>query len=379
MLPRPSRATLARLNLVARRWRSGPGAERFHKARYALYQALREAGLGPGGLFFAPAYHCRSMVDPAKALGAEVVLYPVTADLGVDERFLHSELESKPTRVKVLLATHFFGWRQSFTNLRALCIRTGATLVEDCSHCLVGANGLPIRADSEGHVESPDAVDGDFVIASPYKFYPAPDGGTLWRRRNPAAMSPLSWPRTTANVRAWGAGIRDLLSTEKREPFTSGVTAPIDVRPCGAEMVMSDEGRPSDAFSGREIGKRSLAVSRWIVRHSSPAAIIVARRARFMQWARALDSCSGSVALHPSLEPEVVPYVFALNIAARPEAFFAIKRLGVPAGRWDDMLESDCRVASDYRQNLIHLPCHQELTDEQMHWMLSQVTRVLRD
>jgi hypothetical protein len=58
--------------------------------------------------------------------------------------------------------------------------------------------------------------------------------------------------------------------------------------------------------------------------------------------------------------------------------FFELKHLGVPIWRWDDMAVSDCAVATHYRLHLLHLPCHQELTAEQMAWMTRTVASVMR-
>jgi hypothetical protein len=52
---------------------------------------------------------------------------------------------------------------------------------------------------------------------------------------------------------------------------------------------------------------------------------------------------------------------------------------GVPIWRWDDMAVSDCAVATHYRLHLLHLPCHQELTAEQMAWMTHTVAGVMHN
>jgi hypothetical protein len=58
--------------------------------------------------------------------------------------------------------------------------------------------------------------------------------------------------------------------------------------------------------------------------------------------------------------------------------FYALKRLGVPIWRWDEMAVSTCKTANAYRLNLLHLPCHQELNAAQMNWMTCTVSAVLR-
>ena len=60
------------------------GVRHFCRGRYALGEAYRLAKLDGSGALMAPAYHCVTMLDPALAMGAEVVLYPLNADLTRD-------------------------------------------------------------------------------------------------------------------------------------------------------------------------------------------------------------------------------------------------------------------------------------------------------
>jgi dTDP-4-amino-4,6-dideoxygalactose transaminase len=55
-----------------------------------------------------------------------------------------------------------------------------------------------------------------------------------------------------------------------------------------------------------------------------------------------------------------------------------LKKLGVPIWRWDDMAASDCAISQRYREHLLHLPCHQALSDAELQWMLQAVSKVMR-
>ncbi|MBK8121807.1 MAG: hypothetical protein IPK39_23725 [Sulfuritalea sp.] len=68
--------TLACLSLSAQAsaiWSPASNIRHFTRGRYALREAYRLAGIGPGSALLAPAYHCRTMLDPALALGGEVL------------------------------------------------------------------------------------------------------------------------------------------------------------------------------------------------------------------------------------------------------------------------------------------------------------------
>ncbi|MBK8121806.1 MAG: DegT/DnrJ/EryC1/StrS family aminotransferase [Sulfuritalea sp.] len=82
-------------------------------------------------------------------------------------------LVQSPTPVKALLATHFFGIPQQLESLSAWCAKREITLVEDCSHVLF----------HEHHRPPGTGVCGGFVVSSPYKFVPSPDGGLLYSRQ----------------------------------------------------------------------------------------------------------------------------------------------------------------------------------------------------
>ena len=85
--PRPRVPVLPPLSLQQLAWRapSPPSrARHFARGRYALKAAYELSGVGPNGALLAPAYHCRTMLDPAVRLRAEVALYPLTPELEPD-------------------------------------------------------------------------------------------------------------------------------------------------------------------------------------------------------------------------------------------------------------------------------------------------------
>jgi hypothetical protein len=70
--------------------------------------------------------------------------------------------------------------------------------------------------------------------------------------------------------------------------------------------------------------------------------------------------------------------MFPLRIDHPETHFYALKHMGVPVWRWDDMAVSPCGVATGYRERVLHLPCHQELTANQMCWMTEVVGKVMQ-
>jgi perosamine synthetase len=374
--PTPCSFPLARAPVLPRlHWRSltlrpgtpKPGARWYSRGRYALADAYRAAGVGSGGALLAPAYHCRSMLDPAVALGAEVILYPLHADLSPDMAALRASMAGASGRIKALLVPHYFGFAQPLAEAKALCSRHGAALVEDCSHVLAGV----VEDSGAGPGEA-----GDYVVSSPYKFFAAPDGGLLWSNGRPLPHRRLAAPRFTDGLRAW----RDVLFHGGSESL--GNAAPVAPEPEHplpepAREWVEVEAAPSTLYDVARQGTASLALSRWITRHTNLQRLAGRRRQHYAQWLAAVEALPGCRPLYPRLPDDCVPYMFPLLLDRPHEPFFALKRLGMPIWRWDEMAVSDCAVSAAYRLGLLHLPCHQELTADDMRWMTGAVRSVL--
>jgi hypothetical protein len=57
--------------------------------------------------------------------------------------------------------------------------------------------------------------------------------------------------------------------------------------------------------------------------------------------------------------------------------FAHLRRQGVPAGRWDDTASGPGEAPVPWRLTLLHLPVHQEIEDDAMHWMLGVFERAI--
>jgi perosamine synthetase len=344
----------------------GAGVRHFSRGRYALHEAYRAAGVGPDGALLAPAYHCRTMFDPALALGGDVLFYAVDERLTPDLASIITLLAQARPQVKALVVSHYFGFRQPqalMDALAALCQEQGITLVEDCSHAwqIALEQGPACQAQT-----------GRMVAASPYKFFASPDGGTLWGNPAQLAHNAPARPGVVAELKSLAHTL-----ARARSGTTSGV-APAAGAP-GArgiehietgELISSNYQREQEHNSG-------LALSRWIIRHSRLDAAASQRRAHYRRWLDATATLAGARPLFAELPPDCAPYMFPLLIEAPDPHFFQLKQLGMPIWRWDDMAVSTCSVSARMRLRLLHLPCHQSLSESQMAWMTSSVVDVL--
>jgi hypothetical protein len=346
------------------------GIWHFARGRYALAAAYRSAGIGPGGTLLAPAYHCRTMLDPALALGSPIRFFALNGDLTPRLDSIMAELANCRPAVRALVVPHYFGVEQPaalMDELAELCSQRGIMLVEDCSHAWqIALQRGPACQARINHV----------VVASPYKFFACADGGTLWGNPSQVSVPQQTAPGLLSEARAIKAAFEYRAAYAQLPGSGEEVIPPARAAQQDEDLVeLSDQ--PSSLYSPNLEGSSSLAVSRWVMRRTRLSIVAQRRRKHYREWTDAVRGLKGGHALFPELPSTCEPYMFPLRISAPEEQFLQLKQLGLPIWRWDDMAVSNCPIASEFRLKLLHLPCHQSLTAEQMHWMTSNVARVL--
>lgn len=351
-----------------RAWASAAHYRHFARGRYALHEAYRLAGIGPGSTLLAPSYHCRTMLDPALALGSDMQLYPIHENLSPDLAALDALADQSPRPVKALLAAHFFGFAKDLAALAEWCVKRSITLIEDASHAFFIKQHRPTGIGSFG----------DFVVSSPYKFLPSPDGGLLYAR-DPDQLKDISTrrPSWTDELRGlahlWGkAHGRTRCDVEKLEQEFAAIAA----QPVTPAINRRELCGISSDYLPEQQDTASLRSSRWLCRHADIPLIVARRRARYQQWAQATMNLPYCRPLQAVLPDNCIPYMFPLLIDHPNPHFYWLKRLGMPIYRWDSIVVTNCPTARRYRLHLLHLPCHQSISDDEMDWMIAAVRKV---
>lgn len=313
------------------------------------------------------------MLDPAVALHADILLYPLRHDLSPDLTKLDELLAEYDKPVTALLATHYFGIAKDFSDLKNWCEKHRIVLIEDCSHALF----------TESFQAPGTGLFGRFVTASPYKFFACADGGLLY--------SPDARLLDTVKTRSAGLlqelrGIKRMIDKCRSSSPTTLDIDRIDTRlaelgtqsPATGNESTTTYSRPSSLYAAAESRTSSLLGSRFVVGLSSMAETMERRRTHYQRWVDAVAELPNCHALFPELPENCFPYMFPLHIEHPDLHFYWLKHLGVPIWRWDEMAVSDCAIAQDCRFHLLHLPCHQSLTDRQLDWMIAAVQKTLR-
>jgi len=362
----------------------GAQARLVTSGRVAIGLALRALGVGAGDLVLVPAYHSPSMIPPVHWCGAEVVFYRVHADTTADLADIAAKMNG---RVKAVMATHFFGIPQDLGPLRALCDSRGIGLVEDCAHCFFGErDGVAVGSS------------GDYAIGSSMKFFPIYEGGCLVSRRHAldavlqsagAGFEAKAALNTLENSFAYGRlqGLRALLALPLQAKTLLWNALKARTRKLGTPQGQAATLAPSSSDSSFDFDphwadKRCSRFSQLIMRFASRARIVSRRRRHYLALQQALGTLPGCRPLFAALPDGACPWVFPL-LAERPAPLFAaLQAAGVPmvrfgAALWLGVDDTVCANSMALGRHLIAFPCHQELSNTELTWMIASVRRAV--
>jgi perosamine synthetase len=347
--------------------------------RIAIGLALRTMGVGAGDTVLMPAYHSLSMVPPVFWRGATPRFYPVTPDARIDLADVTARFDAT---VKAIVVTHYFGFIQDLAPIRAWCDANGVMLLEDCAHCFFGTSaGRPVGAM------------GDYAIASSMKFFPAYEGGVLVSSRH--SLDGIA-------LRSAGPGFeaKVLLNTLEhsfaygRLPVLRRLLAlPLRAkdalwrrRKAAVPVTASLAPASSDSEAGFDatwLDKRSSLFARWLLRRVSHGRIVTRRRAHYATLHDACHGLPGARPLHAILPDGVCPWMFPLVVDDAAAVFTRLHREGVPLTRfaetlWDGVDATVCTNAVFLSRHVLALPCHQELAQDELAWIVDRLRAALQ-
>ncbi|HRO56211.1 MAG TPA: DegT/DnrJ/EryC1/StrS family aminotransferase [Nitrosomonas europaea] len=344
--------------------------EFFIQGRYALIEAMQRANVKKGSIVLLPSFHCRSMVEPALFLGADIYFYQVLDDLRPDFSRLSSILENKDRRPAVMILTHYFGFPNAVTETKLFCKLRNITLIEDCAHAIYSQ-----------YLGQPLGTSGNYAIASVWKFLPAKDGAFLLdnNKGRSSQICHQSWLREAKSF--------FVLLQKKAERIFEYMT-PLSVN---AASLLAEAHKISDKNKNNlsleshpglqnilpdKIQISGLRSSFYLTKFSDHARIIYQRRKNYQQWLFGIQSIQEIHPLFSHLPEGVVPYAFPVLADSQGIIFHMLRLAGIPILRWEDMALSDCPVSSSYRSRLLQLPCHQDLLPEDIEWMVDTIRQL---
>ena|ERR1035437_488623 len=353
----------------------------FTLGRMALSAALRDAQIGKGDEVLMPAYHCIVMVDAVLSVCATPVFYRIQSNTAVNSQDIEERITPS---TRALLVVHYFGFPQmEMQAIRNICNARNLLLIEDCSHALLGGD----EDKTFGY-----GAFGDYVIASPWKFLPAVDGGCLISRRRSLARIALKSAgvryqlKTVINLcefafahgrlnalsglrilLRWKDRLRDAVKVAKKTPLLEGHSATNDL---------------SIEFDPFWVDKKASWCARLIIECAAWNGIGQLRRKHYERLDAALRGLPGCTPLFPNLPDGVVPQVYPLLVDEPEIVFPQLKALGVPIIRfgeflWEHMDRNLCPVSLDLSRRVFQFPCHQDLRREELDWIIRTVREVM--
>lgn len=343
--------------------------------RVAIALALRHMGIGPGDKVLVPAYHCASMIEPVVWSGATPVFYRVRQDTSVDLDDVARKIDGA---TKLILAANYFGFPQNLSAIRRFCDEHHLKMLEDCAHCFLGE-----------HEGQPVGSFGDYAIASSMKFFPIYEGGALVSARHGLQGVAL-------HSGGLGFEAKSALNALENsfEYGRMGILKALLWLPMAAKDVLwggakaRGVGKGASLAPGSSSGgfsfdpawleKRSSLFSRLMLRLVSRRRMGALRRKNYLTLQAALADLPGCRPLFPVLPDGVYPWVFPLQLDNPRPIFSALKTGGVPIIRfgeflWDGVDASVCPASIDLSNRVMSFSCHQELKEEEMHWMIAQI------
>ena len=348
--------------------------------RAAIALALRDMGIARGNQVLVPAFHCTSMIEPVIWASAEPIFYRVRNDALID--LDDAERKLSPS-TRAILVAHYFGFPQDMKPIQDFCNKHNLVLIEDCAHAFFGE-----------HDGQPLGSFGQYAVTSAMKFFPIYDGGCLVSRHRSLrhirldAGGPAFEAKSAVNVLEYALEYGRLRAVRYplKAAFTIKDAVWRGIKSRRDESNVSPIGPGASdgeyAFDPKWLTARMSGISRFILRTASRSRIIDRRRQNFSLLLRGLSGIPGATPLFSRLPEGVVPYVFPLLVDAPERVFPTLKQQGVPILRFGEYLwrgvdASVCPVAAEFSRRLLQFPCHQELRQNELAWMITRVREAL--
>ncbi len=317
----------------------GAGHVRYYSlARYALIEAFRLIGIGPGTRVLLPAYLCRDLLAPLNILGATPCWYEVKPDLtpeGPPEEW---------TSANAVLAVNYFGFPQALGPFLAYAKRTGATIVEDNAH------GYMSR-DQDGQWLGCRTGLGVFSLRKTLRI---PDGAALWAGKQYSTYelpAQLEFNGSGANrAQIIKAQLRGLpLIGERSYQFATALARLIRKVRTGSKVPASDPKSekelptPPNPWSG-------------VLMSIASCEIMLESKRRRVAYENCINAAKkvGAVPVFDNLPQNCVPYAFAFrggDLAVEGMRVYA-RRCGYDFVCWPDLPTEIAGKAPEHYKNI---------------------------
>jgi hypothetical protein len=285
-----------------------------------------------GAQVWVPNYHCPAMLMPFIDAEKELRFYPLSETLQVQEAFIEGNVKAGDTVVLV----RYFGFDGNLAAISQICRNKGAYVIEDLAHAAFV-----------------DDIYGDAAITSLTKFYPQLSAGELWLTKS------------------------SLHVEEMQEIYASLDSALVNkvknkCRKALRKLGLTSKRPISQYFDSEEMHRRTAQQIIRQIGSKSQAEIVSSRRKNYELIANAVSSTQWAKPLY-ELDDNTVPYVVPV-LLTDADYFFKFRHAGIQSLRWEELAKDvTCINALHMRSHLIQIPCHQDLTEQQLQHIIATI------
>jgi dTDP-4-amino-4,6-dideoxygalactose transaminase len=339
-----------------------PSAHLFYLARAGVHHAIRHF-LGPtGGTVLMPAYHHGVEVEAVRAAGATIAFYRVDSQMRADLDDLAARAVGD---VRVVYVTHYAGFSQPVDEVADLCRARNLNLFEDCALAL-------FSADVHGR---PLGTTGDASVFCLYKTLPVPHGGLLVGRSLPTPSVTAAPVGSTLHHLAG----QMLAHLELRAPDVGRPLRHVARRVGRATVGAPDAQTGTMHLQLRDLALGASPVVEHLCRRTDGEMVAVRRRRNFTRLAAELGD--RFEVLGAPLPPGVCPLFVPIRVPDKPRLHAALQARGVDAIDFWSTGDPACDPgafpeAAALRREILELPCHQSLDDEEIDAVAHAVREV---
>ena len=325
----------------------------YSRGAWALAAAVAAVSSeGRRAAVFLPDYFCNEALGPLRAAGHRLVFYPIDEAFQPRWTVLRTLTAAQAAPLAIVIV-HYFGFPTPCCEAVSLCAATGATLIEDCAHILAPTGDVGRR--------------GQFVVYSPHKLLPLPQGGILVAHQVKSGSTIPSTSRVALN-RSAAAWLAKRVIQRSARPFGGWRSAWNAFDVDGVVSSVAPDTMPR-------------AVVRLLSSLTPTMPETVAQRRR--NYSALVDAAGGHQgfgALGPDMCPYLLPLLFSPEAA--PRVHDALNRVGIPARPWPDLppevlaRPAEHKTAIDLRHRVVTLPVHQDLEPHHVEFMSETLRRV---
>ncbi|ASJ71510.1 DegT/DnrJ/EryC1/StrS family aminotransferase [Granulosicoccus antarcticus] len=338
----------------------------------AIHAALQDMQLEHGAKVLLPAYCCGAELGPFEKLDCEMYFYDVATDFSINREELDRILSNQP-ELRVMLLTHYLGIAQPEVEAIAeQCRAHQIILIEDCAHALYATQ----RGRAVGQ-------SGDYAIFSMRKTLPLSEGGALvssdkLRQSSLENCKPLSIIACMSRVaysfqqRARSGQKKGLANLARYLTLAAWSLPAIAAKIVNFTGLLAAHKWLTPDVEGAEaypvFGQGISAFSRRLLENADADEVRRLRRANHALWVKLISELDTVGIVNRDLPEGACPLYFVVQVKSPKECVRRLARLDIEAFNWWQNLSPripwpEFPNARQFKQSLLALPVHQQLTD----------------